>query len=197
MTISKLKRLAVLAWLLIPCSAYAYNDSLLGLWDKYEKAVKRNTQHVEVYGIRDLDAHFIVFATFHTEDFRQAFSQLYDKLYPQGQEGLANELGHPWDGRPPQVEFFVGLYAKAKGLKKMVGSKNLWDLSLNIDGKYYKPASVEEVTITPFEYKFYPYLDPWSRAYKVSFPVPLAQGESSGVSLELASVAGRRELKFK
>lgn len=181
----------------ISSPTHAVPDSLVGLRNTYQKVVDRNTRRAEIYGIRDLDAHYIVYATFQSADFRQGYTEHYDKLYPRGQDGLANELGHPWDGRPAQAEFFIAVYAKAKGLKKMTGPKNLWDISLKVEGQYYKPASVEEVSLTPFEYKFYPFLDPWSRAYRVKFPVPLQQAENSGVSLELASVSGKSELKFK
>lgn len=183
--------------ILIPFSAQAYLDSLVGLGNQYDRTVHRNTKHAEVYGISDLDAHYILFATFHSQEFRNAFAELYNHLYPQGQDGLANKLGHPWEDKPPQVEFFIGVYAKAKGLKKMSGPKNLWDLTLKLDGQLYQPVSVEEVTITPFEYKFYPYLDPWSRAYRVTFPVSLAQGEAHPMILQVANVNGKSELKFK
>lgn len=195
--VPKSKFLIFLLIALLPASSWAVSDSLVGLGNHYNKVVDRNTRRAEAYGIRDLDAHYIIYATYQTQDFRNAFSELYNHLYPQGQNGLANQLGHPWEGKEVQVEFFVAVYAKAKGLKRMSGPKNLWDISLKMDDKLYHPTTVEEVPITPFEYKFYPYLDPWSRAYHVIFPVSLSQGESRPISLEVASVAGKSELKFK
>jgi hypothetical protein len=193
-----MKKIIPLVFLiLISSQAFALNDSLLDLANPYVQVVRKFTRHGEIYGIKDLNMQYKLYATFQSSEFRKSFTDLYNKLYPDGQDAQADKWGHPWEGQNPQVEFFVGVYAKDRPLKKLSGPKNLWDLSLVIGHQTYKPSLIEEIPLTPFQYKFYPYLNAWSLCYHVVFPIPLAQAEGTPMTLKVANVLGDSKLKFK
>jgi len=177
---------------------FAINDeTVLEERENYYKTL-RSWSHVKnnVF-FQHLETTFIWHSTFKSEVFRQAFESYFKKLYLEGQEGLATELAQHWMNSSSQSEFFVSLYAAAKGMDNLEGPKSLWDLNLNVGGQLYKPLSIEVLKLSPFYGKFFPYIDRWDRLYRVVFPVDPETLAHQTFSLQLYSIAGASEMKFK
>lgn len=186
----------IIALLLIPSTLFAFRDSLVSLGNPYEKVLGKYTKVNAVYDIDELDTRYKWYATFHSQKFRKALLKRYEKFYPRGQDALAKKYISEMAG-PEQTEFFVALYARERGLKRLAGSQNLWAVSLLVEDKEYQPVLLEELRLTPFQYQFYPYLDKWYLGYRVVFPYSVKESSGKEISLRLSSVGGVSKVTFK
>ena len=178
-----------------PTSGLAYNDSLVSLTSSYNKVLRKYTKSGSAYNIDQLNTRFKCYATYHSPEFLETFYKRFAQFYPEGQEGYAEELKNKMTS-PNQAVFFIALYSEKSGLKRMTGDKNLWDIALLVKGEVFKPVSVERVLLTPFEYRFYPYVDKWYHAYRVVFPFDAIQTKTPEMALQISSVAGVSKLNF-
>jgi hypothetical protein len=171
------------------------NDSLVAIRDPYRKVLRKYTREGAIYNFDQLDTNYKWFATYHSPEFLEAFQKQYQKLYPEDQAGLADKLKRELL-EADKTEFFIALYAKARGLKRMTGENNLWVISLLVGDKVLHPIAVENISLTPFQYHFYPYLDKWYLGYRVVFPLDASQIQKESMTLQLSSVAGNSKVTF-
>ncbi|HCU23714.1 MAG TPA: hypothetical protein DF383_01755 [Deltaproteobacteria bacterium] len=177
-------------------SAWGSNGGLFPLGGPYGKALKADTKKGDYYSPDDLSPHLIWYVTFISDAFRDQFLRQYQKIYPEGQDFLAQKKAELWLKPNPEAEFFVALYAHPKEMTNLGDEQSLWDLSLEISGKTYKPSRVEAIDIDPFERRFFSYLNQWYRGYRVVFPVTGLDDRSRAFTLHLTSVTGHSSLKF-
>jgi len=177
-------------------NAWGSNTSLLSLASSYKRVVKKYTKEKAVYSVSDLDVKYRWFATYHSPEFLEAVQEQFAKLYPNGAGKYPEEQKSKMQS-PNQSTFMISLYARKSGLKKMVGNKNLWEIDLVVDGEAMKPVSVEGIRVTPFQTKFYPYLQEWYTVYRVVFPVDLVEQKPAQVFLQLSGVDGVSKVIFK
>lgn len=179
-----------------PLPVHGQNQNLLAIANPYLKVLRKYTKEGSVYSLQDIDTRFKWFATYHSPEFQNAFQKYFDKWYPEGQEGYAQKLKSLLQA-PGQTLFIVSLYAKPNSLKDMDQFKNLWDLSLMVKGEALKPLIVEEIPLTSFQARFYPYVTKWYRTFRVIFPYDWNNAPVNEVNLLLTSVGGTSRLKFK
>ncbi len=191
----KFLALLSLAMLMAP-TAHAFNDSTFGMKDRYYKVLKKFTKKNSILALGYFNTKVIWYATYKSEEFRQAFELHFNKLYPEGQDALAYQLARPWMQASGQAEFFLSLYAHEPDLEELGNEDSLWDLSLQVGTQVYKPVSVEPVDLTSFTATFFPYINGWSVAYRIVFSADPAQLAENPFILQLASVAGTTRLKF-
>lgn len=97
-----------------------------------------------------------------------------------------------------QTTFFVALYADKDDNNDLDQTKSLWNIFLDAGGKRISPKSIKRV----YENRDallerYPYLNPWSRPYLVTFPVRAEDlVNAAPVTLTLAGPVGAAYLKF-
>lgn len=183
--------------LLITSTGHAFNGAAFGMKDHYYKVLKKFTKKSSILSLGYFNTKMIWFATFKSEEFRQAFELHFNKLYPEGQDALAYQLARPWMQATDHAEFFLSLYAHEPDLEELGNEESLWDLSLQVGNQVYKPTSVELIDPTSFTATFFPYINGWSVAYRVVFPTSPGPLSQNPFVLQLASVAGKTQLKFK
>ncbi len=172
-------------------------SDLLALSNPYGKVLREYTRSGSVYSLQDLDTRFKWIATYHSPEFISAFETYWLKFYPNGQEGYARELKEKIIPKPGQIEFMVALYAKPQSLKDLGDKFSLWELTLQVGQKNLHPILVEEIPLTSFQARFYPYVDKWHRTYRVLFSSLELSPANRDMTLKLNSVAGHSHLQFK
>lgn len=171
-------------------------DTVFPVSDPYGKVLRRYTKKGEYYNWQDLQATLIVYATYASDEFREAFRAEYDKVYPLGQDQRAKERAAPWLAPDPEATFFVALYGRKREMMELGNEKSLQDLSLDVGGQVYKPKTVEKISLTPFELYFFNYLNLWYQGYRVVFPYEGLRDRQVPFKLRIHGVAGGGALQF-
>ncbi|MBI2974982.1 MAG: hypothetical protein HYY43_05280 [Deltaproteobacteria bacterium] len=94
------------------------------------------------------------------------------------------------------LRFFVSLYTPKELKDFSLEENSTWKLLLHNNGSEIQPTKIEQVTITPTEKYFYPYLNRWSRAYLIEFPITEAD-LGRNPELVLRSIVAESRLKWK
>lgn len=176
--------------------AQSMNSSLISVTSPYKKVVRKYTEVGKTYDINDVTTTYKWYATLHAPEFVQVVREELQKLYPSGLSPQAEKYFQQML-TPGQTSFFVSLYARQRGLKRMGEDRDLWQSTLKVGNQSYNPIEVERVDLTPFQYRFYPYVDKWYFAYRLVFPYDLTQNPQTPVSLQLSSVGGASEVTYK
>lgn len=191
-----MRKIFLILLMLLPALGSA-KDSVLPLPDPYGKVLRRYSRRGESYSFQDMQAKIIWWATYASDEFRDAFRTEYDRVYPQGQDARAKERSKPWITPDPQATFMVGIYALKREMSDLDSEKSLQDLSLEVDGHFYKPKLIEKIPTTQFEIYFFNYLNLWFKTYRVVFPFEGLHNRDVAFKLHLHGVAGGSALKFK
>lgn len=177
-------------------AAQQWEDSLYKLASPYKRVLNKYTKMGAKYSIGNLTTIYKAFATYHSPEFIKAVDKQFTKLYPDGSSNFAQVLKVGLE-EPGQAEFFIALYTRDSGLRKLNGKKTLWNLSLIAGEEVIRPTTVDEVDLTTFHYKFYPYLTKkWFQAYRVIFPFNAQKSLQKEITLELSSVRGTERMNF-
>lgn len=177
-------------------AAEKWEDSLYKLASPYKRILNKYTKMGAKYSIGDLTTIYKAFATYHSPQFLKAVDKQFTKLYPDGPSNFSEVLKIGME-QPGQTEFFIALYARDRGLRKMSGKKTLWNLSLIAGEEVIQPTTIDEIDLTTFHYKFYPYLTKkWYQGYRVTFPFNAQKSPQKEITLELSSVRGTERMKF-
>jgi len=191
-----MKRLLCLVMIFCSTAAFA-KDTVFPIHEPYAKVQRQYSKKGQYYDFQDLYAQMIWYATFASDEFREAFRQEYAKVYPQGQDGKAQERADPWMASDPRATFFVGLYAKKHEMTELGDKKSLQDITLEVDGRFYKPVLVEKIPVTQFEIYFFSYLNLWYKGYRVVFPYEGLRNREVAFKLHMNGVSGNSTLNFK
>jgi hypothetical protein len=155
-------RAILLSIFLLCCGSSAQAGS------NYEKVLKKWTRSEEVFVLDNLEARLVWKATYLSDEFRQArrkflteHFQLSDKdIYERARD--VAEAG--------QSVFLVSIYAGSSKWSDVGKDEGLWRMALETaDGRIIPATVFERIPVTQFERETYPYVDQWSRFYRVSF----------------------------
>ncbi|MFA4875607.1 MAG: hypothetical protein WC956_07475 [bacterium] len=160
----------------------------------YATSLRYATKTGRVYHTVTWDLKLIWRATFSSDSFREAFIKRHAVVNHLTPEETAVFTAEQERRQQDGWEFFIGMYTKDPYKNFSAYEDSFWQILLETEsGEVYKPLSVDMIPITPYEGVMYPYLDRWSRAYRVVFPkVPLG----SKIRLMLQSVIGQSTLKW-
>lgn len=192
-----MRRLLFAILCFFPLSAQAYPGALFPLKDSYDKALDRYTKNGSHYSIQDLHAQILWYATYDSEEFRQAFREKYDQVYPHGQEYRAQAKANTWIEPGPDSTFFVALYARRREMMDLGSPKSLQDISLEVGGQILKPSLIEKIPLTEFEIRFFSYSNLWYTGYRVVFPTTALKNRDVPFKLHLNGAAGGSTLDYK
>lgn len=137
----------------------------------YMLEFRKATERGRGYNLMSFDADLIWNATFFSDRFRDAFIEKHIELHhltpaetEQFRAEQDYEQSHGWD-------FFIGFYTKGEFKHFTNEPDSFWKIVLTTEsGEQVKPASVEMIPVTPYEKVMFPYLNRWSKAYRVTFP---------------------------
>lgn len=161
----------------------------------YGRALSTATKRGHFYDVTTWDAKLIWRATFFSDEFREIYAKRETELKYLSPEDEKILMGNHQKKGAEGWEFFVCVYTK-KPYKKITNDDGtFWNILLSSDdGNPVKPTSVESIPITPFYEVMYPFINRWSKGFKIVFPkIPLG----NELELTLRSVVGSSTLKWK
>jgi hypothetical protein len=161
----------------------------------YGRELNRATERGRMYHATDWNAELIWHATFFNERFRDAYIKQHEKLKHIDSENAPRFEAEQMHRQAEGWDFFIVIYTKERYTSFTQYEDSFWKIELTTgNGERIKPISIELMPITPYEERMFPFIDRWSKAYRVTFPkVPLG----SRIELTMNSVAGESTLKWK
>lgn len=157
----------------------------------YYKELKEWYRKRRVYS--DLDVRFYVEVTYLSRPLLKSYVAQYSRAYDlqaEEQRALYDEtFAHVND----EETFMVSVFAPGKNWDKLDGTDNIWKLRA-----MYKPSQtevsplrVEEMNLdNPKMNYFFPYVEPWARHYRVTFP---SVADAQEVVFSMQGVVGSQE----
>ncbi len=162
----------------------------------YGMKLRKYTERGRIYSLYNFDAKLVWNATFFSDEFREAFEKKHVKVYHMDdQMEISQFIAEQEYEQQKGWDFFIGFYTKQEYKQFSSDSDSFWKLHLTTgNGAVIEPISIEMIPISPYEKKMFPYLNRWSKAYRITFP-KVELGDS--FSLTAKSVAGKSILKWK
>ncbi|MBI4124672.1 MAG: hypothetical protein HY609_07015 [Deltaproteobacteria bacterium] len=160
----------------------------------YRSVLNKWTKSKQMYAVTDVHAKAIWHATYFSPEFRRAKAERHTKKKYLEPVEAAQYIAAEEKKQAEAHEFFVGIYTRKPYRHITSGSDSFWEMVLTTEaGEVLSPTLVEPVGVHPYEEVMYPYLNRWSKGYRVVFPkAPL--GDS--FRLTLRSVVGKSTLKW-
>lgn len=160
----------------------------------YRWELRRATKRGQLYSAETMEAKLLWRATLFTERFRNASVKKTIAIkYLEGTdaERYRSEQQYEQEGG---WQFFIGFYTKQEYKQFSMGPDTFWKIEMITDDKVVEPLSIELVPIGPYEQIMFPYLNRWSKAYRVVFPkIPFGEF----VKLRFYSMIGESTLTWR
>jgi hypothetical protein len=161
----------------------------------YSGDLRRATKSARIYSPETMEAKLIWHATFFSNEFRRSFERKHVKIHHMGALEAARFVqeeeyrqGRGWD-------FFIGFYTKDDYKKFSNEPDTFWRIQLKTaNGEVVAPTSIEMIPVGPYERIMYPYLNRWSKGYRVTFPKVVL---GRRFSVTLMSIVGQSTLTWK
>lgn len=161
----------------------------------YYTYLRSATKDGRVYSMNTWDAKLLWNATFFSDKFRKNFSKKHAEVNYLNPEEASNFAAEQDQRQKDLWEFHVGMYTKDAYKNFTAYQDSFWKVLMTTEsGEVVEPLEVESLPIIPYESVMFPYIDRWSKAYRVTFPkVDIGQK----VSLTIRSVVGESTLTWK
>ena len=161
----------------------------------YNSVLRKWTKHKQWFNTETLQVDMLWHATYFSPEFRRAYEEKHIKIKYLDPVAAARFIADQEKQQTEGDEFFIGLYTSKPYKEFSTGPESFWEAVLvTQDGQEFKAARVDMVPITPYEKILFPYLNRWSKGYRVVFPkVPSAKK----FELIMRSVLGETHLKWK
>lgn len=161
----------------------------------YRSLVWDVTKQGRIYDGKTWDAKLLWNATLVTDHYRRAREEKHVALHHLDALAAAQWVAAEERNHADGWEVFIGFYAKKDYKKFELSPDSFWEIFLTLSsGEMIAPTSIEMVPVTPYELLLYPYLNRWSKAYRVIFPKVDLRGRPR---LTLQSVVGSSTLTWK
>lgn len=166
----------------------------------YRSALKKWTRDGKVY--ENFETKLLINATFKSEEFREAYVNVYSKSYMLDTEKLSKLMTEEREASKKYYEFFLSVHTPFREWSELEKKEPLWALYLVNDlGETVSPMEIKKLKEKgPGVTRFYPFLDDWSEGYSVKFPLAVADGkelmapETGYIKLIMTGPSGRTEL---
>jgi len=161
----------------------------------YHSSLKHMTKKDSVYGLDNFSARLIWRATFFSDDFRKSFEKKHISINHLGALEAAKFVAEQEYLQSKGWTFFIGFYTRKEYKQFTSGKDSFWKIDLITQfGERVTPIEIDSLPVTPYERIMFPYLNRWSRAYKIVFP-KVKLGKK--FKLFLYSVVADSTLKWK
>jgi hypothetical protein len=141
------------------------------------------------------DAKIIWRISFFDDQFRREFAKKHAKIHYMGPVETAQWMAEQQYIQDREWDFVVVMYSKKEYKKFSMEPDSFWEIILTTGtGETVYPASIEQISITPYEKIMFPYIDRWSKLYRVSFPKVDLGNE---INITMRSILGHSTLTWK
>jgi hypothetical protein len=171
----------------------------------YDQVLKRWTRTESLVALSELDDLLTVTATFESWDFRWAYVVRYAADYRLTIEQRKRLLESTLSDTRAKHQFYIALYGPNRRWNDISRKNSAWIVRL-IDDKGNETAPEEIVSIAKpgaIERTYFPYTSVFRQAFRVRFPVTLADGrhtlanDARWVGLRFAGAQGNQDLVWR
>ena len=171
----------------------------------YDQVLKRWTRTESLVALSELDDLLTVTATFESWDFRWAYVVRYAADYRMTIEQRKRLLESTLSDTRTRHQFYIALYGPNRRWNDISRKNSAWIIRL-IDDKGNETAPEEIVAIPKpgaIERTYFPYTSVFRQAFRVRFPVSLADGRRTVASdanwfgLRFAGAQGNQDLVWQ
>lgn len=160
----------------------------------YRSVLNKWTQSRQWFSTQTFSANIIWHATYFSSELRRAQAERHVKRNYLNAKEAAQYMANQEKRQSEVDEFFLGIYTRKPYRQITSGKDSFWEVVLTTEqGEVVKSTSLEMVDIQPYEKVMYPYLNRWTKGYRVVFP-KVALG--SNFKLTLRSVLGESTVKW-
>ncbi len=171
----------------------------------YETVLKRWTRSDDLIRVNKLDNVLSVTATYESWDFRWAYAIRYAEDYRLTVDQRKQLLERSLFESKEQHVFYAALYGSRHKWSDLKAEQAAWIVRLIDDrGNETAPSEIESIKRPgAIERTYFPYTNPWRRAYRIRFPSHRADGRptiSNGarwLGLRFAGAQGNQELVWQ
>lgn len=196
-----LKYLLILVFLSL--AAYSCAGPIAVTRGRYNDELHRWTQEAKAFS--SLEERLSVVATYRGADFKRAYREYYAESFGITASQRARLLAKDKAALGKYSEFLLSVHTSEVSLNNLDTKKTPWKIYLfDSTGRRSEPLSITRVDrADPVRGAFFPYIDLWSTAYVLRFPIypepgkaPLPAFDAKYIKLTIASILGRVELKW-
>ncbi len=135
---------------------------------EYERILKKWTRSQNVFVMDNFEARLVWKAAYLSDEVRMSRRQFLKERFELADQDINQRVRD--DEEVGQAVFLVSIYAGSSKWTDVGKDEGLWRMALETSDGRVLPATIfERIPVTQFERETYPYLDQWSRFYKVSF----------------------------
>jgi len=180
---------------LISCLLISFFLPSLGAEAGYGSLRRKWTKSERIYTLKSLDTVLLWKTTYFSPEFRRAKTQKHIQLKYLDPMEAAQVVEKEEKRQEKYHEFFLSIFTQKDFQQFSMSPDSFWKMILTAeDGTVVHPVSIEMVPVGPYEQKMFPYLNRWSKAYRVLFPkAPLG----NRFKATLRSVAGESTIQWK
>lgn len=170
----------------------------------YSNALDKWTRSVTVY--EGMDPRLYLNVTYKDKTFRDAYTERYAEGFelPEAYKGML--LVREAEASEQYNEFFLAVYSPVEALNDLDAKNSVWRLFLE-DSSGARLAPVSITRLGPEDAllrEFFPFFDPWSRAYIVKFPKysetgtePIPGPDTAFIKIIVTGLFGKGELVWR
>ncbi len=178
----------VLTFILLLASVEAYAAN-------YRSELRKVTRMGRVFSLKDFSAALIMHATLFTPEYRRAYEEKVTGLEQFDAVEAAKFIAETEKRKENGIEFFIGVYSKPSYSKFSDDETSFWKAEITTESGEVVPAkSIEEIQVSPLVERLYPYLNRWSKGYRLYFPHAVL---GKNFEMKVHSVVGETILKWK
>ena len=158
----------VLLFLFVCCSQQVKKEDEKDYEKLYKTSLKRWTETKKVYS--DLNTGFVAHVTFKNLPYRIAYRNLYAYIYQISDKQLQEICENEVCLAEKYVEFVFALYTSDEKHNDLNMQNSIWKLYLsnNLDERL-QPFDIAPLKKTAIMQNFYPYVNTWTKVYRVRF----------------------------
>lgn len=160
----------------------------------YRSVLKAWTHQARAYTFDNLEMRVSWHATYLSPEFREARRNKLAEMQEWSDEEQNRFLQEDEVDLRKYDDFLVVLYAGSSAWPELGKETGKWRFALQQQGKIVRAVSIERVPITEAERTLYPYLDKWSKAYRIRFPKTIQEGNP--FELKMQGIPYRSQLTW-
>ncbi len=170
----------------------------------YGDSLDRWTRSTTVY--EGMEPRLYVNATYKDKTFRDAYADRYAEGFELSEAYRSKLLERESEAAEQYNEFFLTAYSPAEALNDLDSKNSVWRLFLDdSSGARLTPVSITRLDpADALLREFFPFFDPWSRAYLVKFPKysetgaePIPGPDTSFIKITVTGLFGKGELVWR
>lgn len=161
----------------------------------YRAELRHATSKSGMYDLKTGNAKILWSATIFTDDYRRAFAEKHAEIKYLGPVETARWIGEQENEQAREWQVMISMYTPKDYKRFSLEKDSFWEAFLTTEfGESVWPVSIEKVKITPYWQVMYPFMQRWTKLYRITFP-KAALGTKATITMR--SVVGDDQLTWR